>query len=250
VLQALLLKQPGSYMGDLLAQGLAAAGVSVTVVSSPYDLVVEAERAAGAFSHILVRVDYFGRDEFRLMPLVRREWPHTVVAAYHAPGFEQKGLLADLVGADCVLSTDADVSRFLETLGQPERAARPEEAKASPPSEASAGEAAAPPPKRPAEAPRPVAPAASPGDPAVLAASLQAALAHEMEDIDAGGPTARETRIPPAPPPAVARPPAAPAGNAPPSPVPRHQGPGESAEPVVELTEEELQMLLRPEDDE
>lgn len=245
--QALLLKQPGSCLGDLLAQGLAAAGVSVTVASTPYDLVVEAERAAGTFSHIVVPVDYFGRDEFRLFPLVRREWPDTVLAAYHSPGFEHKGLLADLVGADFVLSGDADVSRFIEALcarpasPRPPAPARPARVEAPP---EKAAPQVVPPPAGPV-APAAPEPPADRVETAVFAASLRAALAHSTQEADAGEAAASSPPVPPPPPVAAARQPGA-TRERPPRPTPH----AADAEPVVELTDEELRMLLRQEDEE
>jgi len=113
---SVLVKQAGSAVAETLHHGLRDAGLHVVVVPTAYDVVVEAERAPGTVAHVVLGVDHLGPGEFRLMPLVRREWPETVVVAYHGPGFEYKGRIAELVGADIVLSTAEDVSRFLAGL--------------------------------------------------------------------------------------------------------------------------------------
>ncbi len=204
VVDALILKQPGSPLSDLLDQGLLAAGLYVVRVATAYDVVVEAERAAVPLRLILLAVDHFGREEFRLLPVIRREWPGAQVAAYHSPGFEHKGLLADLMGADAVLAGPEDAARFLEALAP--RAAQPA-ARRAPEGDAfgaSLDEALA----------YQAAPSAEPPRPAVR---------------DLGAQPAEEAPREPAPPP----PPAA------------HPEP----EPPVELTQEELRLLLGQEGD-
>ncbi len=169
---SVLVKQPGSAVAEMLDRGLRDAGVWVVLVPTAYDVVAEAERASAAVDHIVVGVDHFGPGEFRLIPLVRREWPETVVVAYHAPGFEYKGRIAELVGADIVLSTAADASRFLATLALP-RAAQPVAATQpapprEPPSPAPPAPAAAAGPAEPAPdatPPRASSPAAAPTPP-------------------------------------------------------------------------------------
>ena len=121
---SVLVKQAGSAVAEALHQGLRDTGFQVIAVPTAYDVVVEAERAAGAVEHVLLGVDHFGPGEFRLIPLVRREWPETLLVAYHSPGFEHKGRIAELVGADTVLSTADDVSRFLAPLA-PRNGAQP-----------------------------------------------------------------------------------------------------------------------------
>jgi len=133
-LTSLLVKPGGSALAETLERSLRAAGARVTTVTNPYDVLVEVARAEGPFRHILLGVDYFGRDEFRLLPILRREWPEMVLVAYHSPGFEYKGELAELVGADLVLTGPDDISRFLEALSPAspatERSAAPRRAEA------------------------------------------------------------------------------------------------------------------------
>jgi hypothetical protein len=234
VVDALILKQPGSLLGDLLDQGLSAAGLHVIRVATPYDVVVEAERAAVPFRLILLAVDHFGREEFRLLPVIRREWPGAQVAAYHSPGFEHKGLLADLMGADAVLAGPEDVARFLEALapraaqpaaGPAPEAARPPDTPLAPPP-GGTPRAARRAPEGDAfgtnldEAPAPqAAPSAEPPRPAPR---------------DVGAQAVEETpRVPPL------------AASAPVAPPP---APSE-LETTVELTEEELRLLLGQEGD-
>jgi hypothetical protein len=96
-------------------QGLPAAGVRVAAIPTAWDAVVEMERARGA-RYLFLGVDYFGRDEFRLIPLVRREWPDTVVIALASAGFEHQGRLAELVGADVVLTSLDGILAFVNGL--------------------------------------------------------------------------------------------------------------------------------------
>ena len=134
--RAILVKQRGSAMADLLEQSLGAAGVRIMAVETAYEAIVEAERSAAPYRYIILGVDHFGREEFRLIPVVRREWPQATLVAYHSPGFEYKGALADLVGADLVLAGLDGISVLLEDLGQksPPAAPVPEpEAEASTP---------------------------------------------------------------------------------------------------------------------
>jgi hypothetical protein len=132
----------GSAMGEALHRGLLAAGMRVAVVPTVFDAVVEAERIAGprvrttsgtsgGLRHLIVGIDYFGQQEFRLFPLVRREWPETLLVAYHSPGLDYKGRLAELLGADAVLATLEDVARFAEGLASSGTAEVPASAKAT-----------------------------------------------------------------------------------------------------------------------
>jgi hypothetical protein len=126
--RALLVKQPGSALAEVIEQSLGAAGVRVTAAATPYDALVEAHRGP-PFRYLIVGVDHFGRDEFHLLPLARRQWPDATLVAYHSPGFEYKGQLAELVGADLIIGNLDGVSALLEGLGQcPEPAAGPEPA--------------------------------------------------------------------------------------------------------------------------
>ena len=160
---SVLVKQAGSAAAERLHQGLRDAGARVVVVPTAYDVVAHAEGAAGAVGHVLLGVDHVGAGELRLIPLVRREWPETVVVAYHSPGFEHKGRIAELVGADIVLSTADDASRFLASLTSCQ-AAQPAVATSVPPTSPRAAEPAAPP--RPTLPPSVAAPAAPPLAPA------------------------------------------------------------------------------------
>jgi len=121
---ALLLKWRGSTAAEALDRGLRAAGVHVATVATAYDVVAEAARLGDALRYLIVGVDPFGPGEFRLLPLVRREWPTTVIVAYHSCGFEYKGRLAELVGADIILSAPDAVASFVESVA-PQPAAPP-----------------------------------------------------------------------------------------------------------------------------
>jgi hypothetical protein len=197
---SVLVKQPGSAVAEMLDRGLRGAGVWVVLVPTVYDVVAEAERASAVVDHIVVGVDHFGPGEFRLIPLVRREWPETVVVAYHAPGFEHKGRIAELVGADIVLSTAADASRFLATVALP-RAAQP--VAATPP---------APPREPPSPAPPAPAAAAGPAEPAPAAAPTPPPPASEAAPEASRGPAPLiQPRRPPPLAAAFSSPPPAPA---------------------------------------
>ncbi|MCX5649304.1 MAG: hypothetical protein NTX40_09465 [Planctomycetota bacterium] len=125
-LASLLLKQPGSALAEILHQSLRAAGARVTTAANPYEVLAEAARAEHPFRYILLGVDYFGRDDFRLLPLLRREWPEAFLVAYHSSGFEYKGELAELVGADLVLADEKGLAAFLDSLSiRPASARRP-----------------------------------------------------------------------------------------------------------------------------
>lgn len=123
-----LVKSSASAMVEALDQGLRAAGRRVIVVPTAYDAIAVAEKLRGVVRHLIVGVDFFGPQEFRLFPLARREWPHMSLVAYVSRGFEYKGHLADLVGADLVLASLDDVARFVESLattGRPAPAMAP-----------------------------------------------------------------------------------------------------------------------------
>ena len=114
----LLVAPTGSPMGEALRQRLRAAGAHLIEAPTVFDAVIEAERAAGAISHLIVGVDWFGQQEFRLFPLLRREWPRILIVAWHSPGFDYKGRLAELIGADVVLGSIEDVSQFAKDLSE------------------------------------------------------------------------------------------------------------------------------------
>lgn len=124
-LTSLILKMSGSLLAETVDQSLRAAGTRVTTANSPCRLLAETVRADLPFRYILLGVDWFSHDEFRLFPLLRREWPETVLVAYHSPGFGYKGELAELVGADVVLGDAHDLSHFLESLAPLAGAVRP-----------------------------------------------------------------------------------------------------------------------------
>jgi outer membrane biosynthesis protein TonB len=163
-LTSFFVQQAGSAAGEALLNGLRAAGFRVVTVRTVWDVVVEIERAGGA-RFLVSGVNSFGRDEFRLFPLVRREWPETVIVAYLNPGFEHLGHIAELVGADVVLASLSDVSAFINSLAPgpppapaaPDKAPEPAAAKPSP-APADASLVAPPPaPAAPDKAPEPAA---------------------------------------------------------------------------------------------
>jgi hypothetical protein len=113
---SVLVDRSNDPMAEALRRGLLAAGFAVTAVPTVFDAVVETARSGVAPRHIVVGVDLFGQQEFRLIPLARREWPTTTIVAYHSAGFEHKGRLAEMIGADVVLDTHEAVIRFVEGL--------------------------------------------------------------------------------------------------------------------------------------
>jgi len=159
-LTSFFVQQAGSAAGEALLNGLRAAGFRVVTVRTVWDVVVEIERAGGA-RFLVSGIDSFGRDEFRLFPLVRREWPKTVIVAYLNPGFEHLGHIAELVGADVVLASLRDVSAFINGLapGPPQEVPKP--APSAPP----------PAPAAPDKAPEPAAakPSPAPADASLVA---------------------------------------------------------------------------------
>ncbi len=238
---SLLVKQSGSAVADALEKGLRAAGLRVVVAPSAFDTVIEAARAAGA-RHLLVGVDYFGPEEFRLLPLFRREWPDTMIVAYHGPGFEHKGRIAELVGADLVVSRPGEVTRFLETLGTGEAAGPGEPARAEPPT---TPRHRGPEPPAPGEPPV-RQPAAGPPEPSI--ATPMTAGRHRRGAAGAGAPPRPDS--PPATPSAKEQ---AAAGTRVSQDV---DPPGGDEEPdragvfgTIELTDEELRILLGEDDD-
>jgi hypothetical protein len=164
----LLVKQAGSEMAHALERGLRATGLPLTVLANPYDAVTEAATGDAPVEYLVVGVDFFDAEAFRLIPLFRREWPDTTVVAYHSPGFEHKGRIAQLVGADVVVSRPAQLLDLLATLSRqtpPTAAPRPAAARAgdapapsAAPSQTPSRDAAAEPPP----APRPPEPSRAP----------------------------------------------------------------------------------------
>jgi outer membrane biosynthesis protein TonB len=165
-LTSFFVQQAGSAAEEALLNGLRAAGFRVVTVRTVWDVVVEIERAGGA-RFLVAGIDSFGRDEFRLFPLVRREWPETVIVAYLNPGFEHLGHIAELVGADVVLASLRDISAFINSLapGPPQEAPKPEPA-APPPAPAAPDKAPEPVAAKPFPAPAHASPVAPPLAPA------------------------------------------------------------------------------------
>jgi hypothetical protein len=161
-LTSFFVQQAGSAAGEALLNGLRAAGFRVVTVRTVWDVVVEIERAGGA-RFLVSGIDSFGRDEFRLFPLVRREWPKTVIVAYLNPGFEHLGHIAELVGADVVLASLRDVSAFINSLapGPPQEVPKPAPA-APPPAPAAPDKAPEPAAAKPFPAPANASPVAPP----------------------------------------------------------------------------------------
>ena len=274
----LLVRPAASAMSDAIQDGLRAAGLHAAAVSNVFDAVVEAEHAARgqagsparALIQTIVCVDHFGQQDFRLFPLMRREWPETLIVAFHSPGFDYKGRLADLLGADVVLGSAADVAEWVKSLVP---AARPGRAA---PVEPSARPAPEPPPAPPPPAPTGLPPAAAyqylaraPDPPPAANASSPPPSAPPAEVKPAAPPPANAA--PPSPPPSAAPglrlTPAAEAVAAllrspPPRPAPGTATPQPPAQPpasdelaggnvigTVELTDEELRLLLGEEEE-
>jgi hypothetical protein len=146
-----LVLKPAGPPGEALDQALRAAGFCVRVAPTVFDVVTEAHRAGGSLKHLFVGIDHWGPNEFRLLPLVRREWPATTIVAYHSPGFAYKGRVAELVGADAVLGSLDEIVQFIESLAASAEPAAPVEPPPEPPRPASAPPAgrAAPPQPQP-----------------------------------------------------------------------------------------------------
>ena len=154
-----VLLKPAGPAGEALQQALDAAGLRVLVVPTVFDVVAEAERAGEALRYLFVGVDFWSPSEFRLLPLVRREWPGVTVVACHSPGFEYKGRVAELVGADAVLCGIDEMVPFAEGLAAAARPDAPREAAPEPAAPAPLAKAEAvsveipPPPAPPADKP-------------------------------------------------------------------------------------------------
>jgi len=116
---ALLVKQPHSAGAEVLERGLRSVGYEVVCLPTVFDAIPEAARSGGEVQYLLVGVDYLGPEAFRVLPIFRREWPQVTIVAYHSEGFEHKGRVAALVGADVVVSRPEEVHYFLETLPKP-----------------------------------------------------------------------------------------------------------------------------------
>jgi hypothetical protein len=228
---SLILKSAGPA-GEALDQALRAAGFRVRVAPTVFDVVTEAQRTEGLLQHLFVGVDQWGPGEFRLLPLVRREWPATTIVAYCSPGFAYKGRVAELVGADAVLTSIGEILHFIEGLAP---LAEPAPSLEPPPEPAPVAQAPA---ARPVESPAPVAAAASATAAPAVAAPPEVASVAE----------------PPPPAPDTTRPPASPVQSI---PLMRPQYAGSDVDDAadddgidgevigtIELTDEELRLLL------
>jgi len=263
----LLVKQAGSATGDALERGLRAAGLPLVVATNPFDTVTQAARRGSPVRYLVVGVDFYDAETFRLLPLFRREWPTTTIIAYHSPGFEHKGRIARLVGADVVLSEPAGLIEFLGSLsrgGPPASVTRPEAPRpAEPPAPAVHEEsdvlpAPARPPAEAAHAP-PVAAQAPAAQPLV-------APIWQPEHETGRQETPPSPRQEVWPEPALRQPPAPPPADHTPAPEPRMAAPAPAKPEIenldddrelehgrvigsVELTDEELRILLGEDDE-
>ena len=241
---SLILRPPGPA-GEVLEHALRAAGLCVRVAPTVFDVVTEAQRAPGGLRHLFVGIDHWGPAEFRLLPLVRREWPATTIVAYCSPGFAYKGRVAELVGADAVLASIDEMMRFVEGLASSAEPAPPFE---PPPAPVQPAPVAKAPASRPVESPPPIAvaappiakPAAKPVVEPAVAAPPEVASVTELE--------------PPPPAPDTTKPPASPVQSI---PLMRPQYAESDADDAageddfdgevigtIELTDEELRLLL------
>ena len=293
----LLVRPAASAMSDAIQDGLRAAGLDAAAVSNVFDAVVEAEHAARghhgsparALTQTIVCVDHFGQQDFRLFPLMRREWPETLIVAFHSPGFDYKGRLAELLGADVVLGSAADVAEWAKSLVPAAGEIQPTPTAPAAPVEPPARPAPEPPPPPPPSAPTGLPPSAAYQYLARAPEPPRAATEPGQERPSAPPhPTAPESAPPPAPvrqpPPAQAssaaptevKPaaPPAPPSESPPTapPAPPSESPPAAAPPAaqsktrpgeppagdewvegnvigtVELTDEELRLLLGEEE--
>ena len=258
---SLLVRQEGSPLAEAAHQALLAAGCRVAVAATTYDAVAEADRLGPTLAHVFVGVDFLSLDDLRFIPLVRREWPHAKVIAYHGPAYAHKGRLAEILGADVVANTWEQMTQIVTGLTQ---SAANTPAPASPPAPAAAQAVPVAIPVTPspaamlAEALRPAASAAS------AEAPMSAHLSHDTAAAIAAAALAlRQMRTAPA---AVSPPAASPAVRTP-APVAAHaaasaRSGATAADPLrdlveddedladsqilgtIELTEEELRLLL------
>jgi hypothetical protein len=229
-----IILRPAGPAGEALDQALRAAGFCVRPVSTVFDIVAEAQRAGKSLRHIFVDVDYWGPGEFRLLPLVRREWPATTIVACYSQGFAYKGRVAELVGADAVLSGAEELVQFVESLTPPALSAAPPES----------------PPEPQQQSPQPAA---------VARASVR--LRIESPPVAAAAsPVTEPADMPPPPAPEAGRPPASPLQSipimppqAPPQPQHAESEVADAADDddvagevigTIELTDEELRLLL------
>ena len=239
-----LILRPAGPAGEVLEHALRAIGLSVRVAPTVFDIVTEAQRAQGGLQHLFVGVDHWGPAEFRLLPLVRREWPATIVVAYCSPGFAYKGRVAELVGADAVLTSIDEMMRFVEGLASSAEPAQPFE---PPPEPAQPAPVAKAPASRPIESPPPVAAAAP-------SAAAKPAAEPAAEPAVAAPPAAAAPPEPPPPAPDATKPPASPVQSI---PLLRPQYAESEADDAaggddfdgevigtIELTDEELRLLL------
>ncbi|MDP6380398.1 MAG: hypothetical protein QF662_03540 [Phycisphaerae bacterium] len=87
-------------MADQLLAELDRRGARITRVGSLYEAVAKLLCADKPFDALFVGVDFFGKEEFRLFPLLKKRWPALTAVTYASGGFRHKCSLADILGAD------------------------------------------------------------------------------------------------------------------------------------------------------
>ena len=182
---------------------------------------------------------------------MRREWPGATLVACHSPGFAYKGRVAELVGADVVLCGLEEISRFIESQAPAQAAAAPPAPTTVQPPHEAAGKEAPAPPLAPVEEARvqtgegPLA--AAPPSLYLLGAKSRSAPAPEASKPPAAPPADRPAGGPVPPPPPDARPgprPLQPVAALPAEPLDAEDMVQGEVIGTVELTEEELRLLL------
>jgi len=229
---------------DPLADKLGKLGCSMARVNDVYAATVLLACGDGRFAAVVVAVDFLNRDEFRLLPMAKRRWPHVPLVAVSRPAFAYKAAVADLAGADLVM-TDADADDLLlERLGLGSGKARRLDA---------ADELAPPAATSPAMPPKATAaslPAAVPHAVSPVAESPAPSVPHDAAPVQPTAPAARpaaapgrlDSELPPVPP---RRKPPVPAPALPESPPQAMR----SATTHDILTEEEIAALMDDLDD-
>jgi hypothetical protein len=108
---------PSHPVCDPLTDKLGKLGCSITRINDVYAATVLLACNHDRFVAVMVAVDFLNRDEFRFLPMAKRRWPHGLLVAVSRPAFAYKAAVADLAGADMVI-TDADADEvLLERLG-------------------------------------------------------------------------------------------------------------------------------------
>ncbi|MBN2582122.1 MAG: hypothetical protein JXL80_03575 [Planctomycetes bacterium] len=203
---------------DPLAVKLGDLGCAVTRTEDVYHAVVTLARDHARFAVAIVAVDFLNRDELRLFPMAKRRWPALRLVAVSRPAFAYKASIAELAGADLVITDIEAVAPLVETLGLSTSRARelpPRETEApSPPREAARPAPAPAVSMPPRDAPQsltlptagrsPTTVAAPPGASSPPVASprppAEAPAPHETDEEDDGMEIAPPRRKPPRPP--------------------------------------------------